>query len=191
MKCIANGRMAPRPPCIFARLSKELATKWGNCVARLGDLIDWPPLWLALSLGAVRGVDQMSQWFLWSLFGPDGRIVGGVLVAMGLALMFAAAVQMLALRTTVIPRSTPAVLVTSGLFRVTRNPIYLGDALVLAGAILWWDVALGLPVLLGFMALIQHRFILPEEAVLQARFGAAFDAWRARVPRWIGPGGRS
>lgn len=159
-----------------------------NCVKQLAYLMDWPPVWLALSLGIVWGFDQIIPW---TLFGPGGLLAGGILVAMGLGLMAVATAQMIVGRTTVIPGRRPDALMTGGVFRLTRNPIYLGDALVLAGAILWWDVALGLPVLLAFMAVIQSRFILPEEATLHTVFGAEFDVWRARVPRWIGPAGKS
>lgn len=114
-------------------------------------LTDLPPVWLALSLGLVWGLDALVPW---GLFGPSGQWVGAALIGLGLALMLAAAGQMILRRTTVIPKTDPAVLMTGGLFRLSRNPIYLGDALILAGAILWWDVPHGVPVLIGFMALI-------------------------------------
>jgi protein-S-isoprenylcysteine O-methyltransferase Ste14 len=93
---------------------------------------------------------------------------------------------MAAARTTVIPRRAPAALVTGGVFALSRNPIYLGDALVLAGAILWWDAPLALPLIPAFVAIITRRFILGEEAALARAFGPAWQAWSARVPRWIG-----
>ena len=145
--------------------------------------LDLPPVWLALSVLVVWGFDQLMPW---GMFGPGARMAGAVLALIGFGLIGLAAGQMIARKTTVIPRNAPSALVTTGLFRLTRNPIYLGDAMVLAAAILWWDVPVGVPVLLGFMMLIQHRFILDEEARLRSVFGAAFDAWAARVPRWIG-----
>ena len=145
--------------------------------------LDLPPVWLALSVLVVWGFDQIMPW---GMFGPGARMAGAVLALIGFGLIGLAAGQMIARKTTVIPRNDPSALVTTGLFRLTRNPIYLGDAMVLAAAILWWDVPVGVPVLLGFMMLIQHRFILDEEARLRSVFGAAFDAWAARVPRWIG-----
>lgn len=148
-------------------------------------LIDLPPVWLALSLLVVWGLDQLVPW---GLFGPLAQPVGGLLVLAGVVLMVVAAVQMTLRRTTVIPRRDPSALVTGGVFRLSRNPIYLGDALILAGAILWWDVPHGVPVLISFMALIQHRFILEEERRLRAAFGPAFDQWAARTGRWIGRG---
>ncbi|MFN4158903.1 MAG: methyltransferase family protein [Gemmobacter sp.] len=151
----------------------------------LREMIDLPPVWLVAALAAVWALDAIVPW---SLFGPSGARVGAVAIGAGLLLMGVAAAQMLTQRTTVIPRGVPAQLVTGGVFRLSRNPIYLGDALVLAGAILWWDVAHAFPILLAFMALIQRRFILPEEAVLRRLFGTAFEDWAARTGRWIGPG---
>ena len=88
-------------------------------------------------------------------------------------------------RTTVIPRRNPAALVTGGVFRLTRNPIYLGDAALLTGAILWWDAPAALPLVPAFVWLITRRFIRDEEARLRAAFGADFDRWAARVRRWL------
>ena len=149
----------------------------------LSEWIDLPPVWLALCILVVWGFDQLMPW---GLFGPAGPGVGAVLVLAGLALMAAAAGQMLAARTTVIPRGQPRALVTGGLFAWSRNPIYLADAMILSGAILWWDVPVAVPLVFGFMLLIQHRFILREETVLRATFGPEFDHWAARTGRWFG-----
>lgn len=145
-------------------------------------LLDWPPLWLLAALLVTMMLDAVAPW---QAFGPVGRWIGAVLVIAGVALMAAAVWKMRAARTTVIPRRDPAALVTGGVFRITRNPIYLGDALVLAGAILWWDVPLAVPLVPIFMMIIQARFIRGEEARLRATFGRAFDDWAARVRRWI------
>ena len=99
---------------------------------------------------------------------------------MGLAL-----VGMVRARTTFIPRRDPAALVTGGLFGITRNPIYLADVMILAGAILWWGALLALPLVPLFMVWITRRYILDEEARLRAAFGPDYEAWAARVPRWI------
>ncbi len=148
-------------------------------------ILDYPPVWLMLSLVSVWALGQMLPL---DFLGVHGRRVGTGLVALGVILMLTALVQMTMARTTFIPRRAPASLVTSGVFAISRNPIYLGDALVLAGCALRWDVIIGLPFVLVFMTLIQKRFILDEEARLRAAFGGEFEAWAARVPRWIGRG---
>lgn len=149
----------------------------------LTQWIDLPPVWLALCLLVVWGFDQLMPW---GLFGPAAPGVGAVLGLTGLVLMAVAAGQLLAARTTVMPHGQPRALVTGGLFAWSRNPIYLADALILSAAILWWDVPVAVPLVFGFILLIQHRFILREESVLRAAFGPEFDHWASRTGRWFG-----
>ncbi|MBS0396154.1 MAG: isoprenylcysteine carboxylmethyltransferase family protein [Proteobacteria bacterium] len=76
-------------------------------------------------------------------------------------------------------------LVTGGVYRWTRNPMYLGLLLLLAAWALWMRSAapwVVLPLFVGFLTVAQIR---PEEAALQRRFGEAYDAYRARVRRWL------
>jgi len=142
---------------------------------------DYPPVWLAGGIAAAWGLAQAVP----GGFGGALRLPGWALVGAGLALMLAAVIEMGRARTTVVPHEAPSALVTGGVFRVTRNPIYLGDALVLTGAILIWNVAAALPLVPLFVWIITVRFIRGEEARLRAAFGADFDAWAARVRRWI------
>lgn len=118
------------------------------------------------------------------LLGGFDRTLGLALGLAGGGLMAVAVVQMGLARTTVVPRRAPNALVTTGIFALSRNPIYLGDALVLAGACLWFEAIPALPLVVLFMAVIQRRFIRGEEAVLRAHFGAEFDAWAAHTRRW-------
>lgn len=76
-------------------------------------------------------------------------------------------------------------LVTHGVYRFTRNPMYLGQALVLLAACLWLRNAIALGVVPVFIAYITRFQILPEERHLAQRFGPAFDAFRARTRRWL------
>lgn len=143
--------------------------------------VDMPPVWLAGAIAVVWGLDRMlplAAFGVLAVFGP-------VLIVAGLGLIAVAVVQMVARRTTVIPKSQPVALVTGGVFRICRNPIYLGDAMVLAGLILHWDAPLALPVLPVFIWVITQRFILEEEQRLRAGFGAAFEMWAARTGRWL------
>jgi protein-S-isoprenylcysteine O-methyltransferase Ste14 len=87
-------------------------------------------------------------------------------------------------RTTVLPRETPEAMIQTGIYRWSRNPIYLADAMILAGIALRWDAASLLLVPL-FMAMIQVRFINGEEAVMRQRFGATYEAYAVRVRRWL------
>lgn len=144
--------------------------------------IDIPPSWLVLHIGAAWVLSLLSP----PVFGGLGRVLGPGLVLLGAALMGLAVAEMARSRTTVIPRRDPSALVTSGVFGLSRNPIYLADAVILAGAILWLDAVLALPLLFSFVWLIQTRFIRDEEARLTEAFGPEFDLWAARTRRWLG-----
>jgi protein-S-isoprenylcysteine O-methyltransferase Ste14 len=143
--------------------------------------IDLPPVWLAVfvALGWVQ-----AEWWPVGSFGLSGDWIGALLVAAGLALAVAAAVEFRRARTTIIPHEEPSAIVTTGVYRLSRNPIYLGDALILTGLGLRWDSVLALVLVPVFVAVITARFILPEEGRLRARFGPEFDAWAVRVRRW-------
>ena len=80
---------------------------------------------------------------------------------------------------------TSSALVTSGIYRYTRNPMYLG----MATWLLAWSAWLGTPIgLLGaplFMLYMNQFQIGPEERALRTLFGAEFEAYAARVRRWF------
>lgn len=76
-------------------------------------------------------------------------------------------------------------LVTSGIYRFTRNPMYVGLALVVAGWAAFLCSALALLGPPGFVLYITRFQIVPEERILSDRFGAAYAAYRARVGRWL------
>ena len=87
-------------------------------------------------------------------------------------------------RTTVMPREKARVLITEGVYQLSRNPIYVADALILTGLGLRWDLGT-LVWVVAFVAVIERRFILDEEAGLRAGFGAQFDEWAEKVRRWL------
>ena len=148
----------------------------------LSKWIDIPPVWLA---GFLVLVWQIGRWSDLSLAGPVTQFLGGLGVGAGLVLMGLAVVEMRKWKTTVIPHQQPTHLVQSGIFRRSRNPIYLGDALILTGLILYWDVPLALPLVPLFVWLIERRFILPEEDRLRRTYRQDFFRYTQKTRRWI------
>lgn len=144
--------------------------------------IDIPPIWL---LGSLVLAYLVSLWSSLSFGGGWADFLGGLLVGGGLILMGLAVIEMRKARTTVIPHMDPNRLVTTGIFRRTRNPIYLGDALVLAGLILRWDAPLALPLIPIFVWIIERRFILAEEDRLRRAFRQDFYRYTQDTRRWI------
>lgn len=78
-----------------------------------------------------------------------------------------------------------AALVTTGVYRFTRNPMYLGLALVLLGLAVYLGSPWALAGPLVFAAYLTRFQIVPEERALAARFGTAHAAYCARVRRWL------
>lgn len=127
---------------------------------------------LGLSFGAARG------WY-WA------DMLGGLMVGAGLLLLALAMIEMRNKRTTVIPHRDADALVDSGIFSRSRNPIYLGDALILTGAILRLDAVLALLLVPLFIWVIERRFIVPEEDRLRRKFHTAFVKYTQKTRRWI------
>jgi protein-S-isoprenylcysteine O-methyltransferase Ste14 len=133
------------------------------------------------------------MWLLFFLFPaftlPSiSSLAGGATIGLiGFGISMAGVLTFKRARTTSDPRkpADASVLVTSGVYRLTRNPMYLGVLLVLIG----WGLLLGnvLALICAFIFVPYiHRYqIRPEERLLQDKFGAAFVAYKAKVRRWI------
>jgi len=121
---------------------------------------------------------------------PDGwlapaRIVGTVLANIALLLALAGMGLFARARTTILPSGRASRLVTGGPYRFTRNPMYVSLVLAYLGLALMLDVPWTLP-LLALPVLQLQRVMIPfEEARMQALFGEAYLAYRARVRRWL------
>lgn len=76
-------------------------------------------------------------------------------------------------------------LVTTGLYSLVRNPLYVGNAFLWLGAALFlhdWRIVL---LALSFFFLLYERIVLVEESYLSSRFGSAFESWAARTPAFV------
>lgn len=121
------------------------------------------------------------------------RILGRAPISVGLAILGAiiaisGIVSFKRARTTVNP-TTPeraSSLVVSGIYKFTRNPMYLGFTLALLAFAVYLSSALALALVPGFMAYLDRFQIRPEERALATHFPSEFQAYRARVRRWWG-----
>jgi protein-S-isoprenylcysteine O-methyltransferase Ste14 len=112
-------------------------------------------------------------------------IIAGGLILIGLSL-FAAGVRNFSRAETPLPTNQPArALVTQGIYRWTRNPIYLGFFLAYAGigvaARSPWMLIFSLPLVVT----IRYGVVAREEAYLERRFGGAYRHYKTRVRRWL------
>lgn len=133
-------------------------------------------MWLASSFGPALKLPLLAR----------GAIFAAIALAGG-ATALAGDLEFKRARTTINPLKpqNASSLVTSGVYRFTRNPMYLGLLLVVLGwaAFLCSAVALVGPIL--FVAYISRFQIAPEERVLSAKFGTAYADYLARVRRWL------
>jgi protein-S-isoprenylcysteine O-methyltransferase Ste14 len=130
----------------------------------------------------------LSGWRIQAMFPGASvlRFVGAILVITGiLVLMDSFARFALHGLGTPAPVSPPRRLVTIGLYRYVRNPIYLGVVSGIVGQALLFG-SLGLLAYGGLVAITVHLFVVGyEEPKLRATFGDEYDAFCANVPRWL------
>jgi len=118
---------------------------------------------------------------------PAGNILAIGLAAAGIIIAVAGVVTFRRARTTLNPTKpeSSSSLVSWGIYRITRNPMYLGLLLELTGWAIFlsnWLAFVFLPV---FIVYINRFQIVPEERVLTSLFGREFVAYQSRVRRWI------
>ena len=140
--------------------------------------LDLPPFWLLACLALAWGVPWRAEVGL-------AGIVGWGLLGLAVVLVVLAVIPFVRTGTTIVPRRQPTALIRSGIYRVTRNPIYLADVLILLGASLIWGSVLGLVLVPVFAVLLERRFIRGEEAALHTAFGAAFEKYTCETRRWL------
>ncbi len=88
-------------------------------------------------------------------------------------------------RGTPAPIDPPKELVATGLYRYVRNPMYVGVLAIILGHFLWFKT-IGMLVYAGMVFLAFHLFVtLYEEPTLKKKFGAAYEEYCRKVPRWM------
>ena len=142
-----------------------------------------PPVYLLAAILAMIGL----HYFLpgTTLIESPWRWLGAAILLGGLGVGFAAVRLFSKYRTTIKPGEVSTHFMTDGPYRFTRNPIYLGMAMIPAGVATMLGTATPWLVLPVFIAVIARNVIPLEEAVMARTFGADYEAYRARVRRWI------
>jgi protein-S-isoprenylcysteine O-methyltransferase Ste14 len=123
---------------------------------------------------------------------PGGRIIhlpwtrlGAIPIVLGFAAVCHCAWMFRRRQTTIKPFETPTALVEDGLYRISRNPIYVGMVAILVGVA--WLLGTATPWVFVplFVVAIQQQYITHEEAVLAKKFGEHYEQYRRRVRRWV------
>src|ERR1019366_2886926 len=139
-----------------------------------------PPILMLLGAGLMWALDHWMS-------APWNRL-GGLVAAVGIAIAVAAFVRFRKVGTTVNPvdPSKASRLVTDGVFRVSRNPMYLGLLLLLIGWAVWLGSVSPFVVPPLFVFAITVVQIIPEEQALSRNFGEQYVSYQRSVARWIG-----
>lgn len=145
-----------------------------------------PPPIVGLALGAgMWAVAHYPPTF--AIPGRTRLILAIALVVIGATIALGGVVSFRRARTTVNPLKpeTSASLVTTGVYSFTRNPMYLGMALVLLAWSVYLDSMWAPAGVILFVLYITRFQIVPEERVLNRLFGEPFAEYRKRVRRWL------
>jgi protein-S-isoprenylcysteine O-methyltransferase Ste14 len=142
-----------------------------------------PPIWLLLTIGLMVLAHRYLP--LITIPGSVPDLAGFALLAVGLIMILWSALGFGRAGTNVVPFREATALVTTGFYRISRNPMYLGMVLILAGgAFKLGSLGAFLPIPL-FVLVIRSRFILGEEQFLEGIFGAEYLAYKNKVRRWL------
>ncbi len=144
-----------------------------------------PPLVAAVSAGIMYGMATLLPPLA---LAPSLRVGAALALAVaGASLDLAGLMAFRRVKTTVNPMAPQqsSSVVSTGVYRFTRNPMYLGLVFLLLAWAVYLSSAWALLVMPAFMAYITRFQIKPEERVLAARFGGAYADYRARVRRWL------
>ena len=144
-----------------------------------------PPLVALLTAAAMWGISLATP----AVDVPARiRVVAAIVLALaGVVTAISGVAAFRRAKTTVNPLKpeTSSALVTSGIYRLTRNPMYVGLALVLLGWVVFLSSLWALPGLVVFVLYMNRFQIVPEERVLSGMFGAAYSAYQGKVRRWL------
>lgn len=145
-----------------------------------------PPLAVAAIIaGAMWGASSLLPALAMSI--PAASIIAAVMTGVGACISAAGVVEFRRRRTTVNPTTPHATttVVTTGVYRLTRNPMYLGFLIALAAWAVYLSNAAAALLLPAYVAYMNRFQIRPEERALVAGFGPGYAEYMARVRRWI------
>lgn len=120
-------------------------------------------------------------------FGPLQILIAAFLLLGGMFVARAAGLQFSQADTTINPVDIDkaSALVTDGVFKYSRNPMYVGLMAILTSIVLFFGFWPGLALIIGLFIYLNHWQIAPEEEVLAQKFGQDYADYKARVRRWV------
>jgi protein-S-isoprenylcysteine O-methyltransferase Ste14 len=147
------------------------------------QVIALPPLIVAAALAL--GLLFHFLWPLRFLSRTEALWLGGLLIAVSIAIGLGAVSQLVKAKTALDVRKPTMEIVTRGVYRLSRNPIYLSMILLLLGIALCVDSLWILLFAIPLAVILQKGVIEPEERYLEQKFGEKYLRYKATVRRWI------
>ena len=142
--------------------------------------ITFPPVILLASI-----VLQIILLFSFPISVDLSSLLGLILILSGISLVFVSFRFMRKMKTTFIPDGTPEVLISSGPFRFSRNPIYLGMLTILVGIAFLMSSLSAIIIAFVFGIIINFTWIAHEEKKLHELFSEDWENYSSKVRRWI------
>ncbi len=144
-----------------------------------------PPLIFLATLGAGLALDRFVFGFATSVSASTRYILGGLPTLFGVIAIALALNLFRRAGTRPEPWQSSSAVVDTGLYRFTRNPLYLGMAMIYAGIAVMLDSLVSLVLLVPLLLVIQRSVIGREEAYLEQKFGEPYRQYKTRVRRWL------
>lgn len=184
---------APAAPLITTNTPKKVGVPRPNLVQTSRSLdkdhpdVPVPPPVIIL-VGLLIGIilDRLSPLPIPQITGRSSQIIlASCLLAIGSALVLGCVFMMKQAKTNVQVHMPTTTMITTGLYELTRNPIYLGQFLFYLSMCIFfqsaWSISFFLPIILIF----HYAVVLPEEEYLEKKFGKAYKEYKKTVPRWV------
>jgi protein-S-isoprenylcysteine O-methyltransferase Ste14 len=143
----------------------------------------YPLAWLLIALLVMYVLDRWLP--IAGLLPPPFHRLGLVFVVPGILILLQSGASFLKAKTGMLPFSEATTLVTGGMYRFSRNPMYLGMVLFLLGVALYLGSLSALIPVAVYAWIIDRQFIRNEEIFLTGIFGDEFKEYMKRVRRWI------
>lgn len=142
-----------------------------------------PPTWMSIAIITMLILNFVFP--MASVVPPLWNLMGLVFMSSGVILNLIADKAFHQVDTTVKPFRESSSLVTRGVFQISRNPMYLGMVLVLAGIAILLRSFSPYLVIIAFVILIDRTYVRVEEYMLAKKFGAAWDRYKSKTRRWL------
>lgn len=143
----------------------------------------YPPMWLVFGVVGIFVLNEFAPGLRYT--GTASQVAGGAVLLAGLALLVVSGGLFTRAGTGLVPFRDVKVLVTHGVYARTRNPMYLAMVVILLGVAITVGALSALIVPPLFMAIVEWRYVRPEESLLHGLFGEDYAAYCSRVRRWL------